>query len=178
MSTANSLINATCWHGGKELLMSATSTKMFNLSHITASIYIFIFYWRYWLRLDEATLFFVSWQLIDCGGWTPCTHTFQLASEAREQRQSGPSPTFRENTLPLKTWAPPCSLVYLLLLNDKQCLNLMRSFNISTALCLGNSLKNHLLHLCFSLSSCPLCPTGIVNVTKSSTFTGRSTLCG
>lgn len=36
---------------------------------------------------------------------TPCTHTFQLPSEAREHRQSGPSPSLPEGTL-LRPWAP------------------------------------------------------------------------
>lgn len=77
--------------------------------------------------------------------WTPCTHTFQLASEAREHRQSGPSPSLPNMpSTSLGPKSPPCSLVLLLLLlhHTNNPVSLMRtSFSFSTSLCPRYRLK-------------------------------------
>lgn len=69
--------------------------------------------------------------------WTPCTHTFQLASEAREHRQSGPPHRFP--TCPRLVWAP----------NRRPPPTARREHHCDAA---PEEKRFGLLHLCFSLS--------------------------
>lgn len=91
--------SSLCWvtSGQKqtEPVMERKRNAYINEIKITLS-------WCYWWRLEEAAQCFCQLTAKRLWGssWTPCTHTLQLTSEAREHGQSGPSPSLPENTLP------------------------------------------------------------------------------